>query len=323
MDSYNDPLKLNIDLYKKIYLIRTAEKGIIREYGKDQMKTPMHMSVGQEAIAVGVCHALGDEGQALSSYRSHAVYLAKSMDVSDFFAELYGRDTAFAKGKAGSLHLSSPRTGHLGASAIVASSIPVAVGVAYANKINKNGKFVAVFFGDGATDEGVFWESLNAACLMKVPVIFVCEDNDFSVHTRKAQRQGFSSIIDIVSNYNCHLVHNNTTDTEKIYFLTKKAMDQSRESGKPIFLHLEYYRYLQHVGINEDFHIGYRSKDEYKKWRKVDPVDLQRQKLLQKLSEVEVVKIEKEINQQVENAIKMAENAPFADASELYRGVFL
>src|SRR3989344_5622446 len=169
---------LNLELYRKVYLARKAEEKIILEYPKDEMKTPMHMSMGEEAIVAGVCQALGLNSQVLSSYRSHAVYLIQTGETEKFFGELYGKATGPAQGKAGSMHLSSPEHGYLGASAVVATQIPVAVGAAFANK--KLGKKImtAVFFGDGALDEGVFWESLNMACLWKVPVIFICEDND-------------------------------------------------------------------------------------------------------------------------------------------------
>jgi pyruvate dehydrogenase E1 component alpha subunit len=174
-------LELNKTLYKKIYLLRRAEEGIRAHYHENDMKTPMHMSLGEEAVAVGVCHAIGDEGQAFSSYRSHAIFLAKTSDTDAFFAELYAKETSALKGRCGSMHLASPKHGFLGASAIVASQIPVAVGVAFGNKILKNGKIVATFFGDGAVEEGVFWESLNASCLKKLPVFFVYEDNEFAI----------------------------------------------------------------------------------------------------------------------------------------------
>ncbi len=169
---------LNLDLYKKLYLARRAEKKIREHYMEDEMKTPMHMSMGEEAIAVGVCHALKAEDQVFATYRSHAIYLAKTQKIDDFFAEMYGKDTALLKGKGGSMHMCAPESGFMGTSAIVASIIPVAVGVAFANKQMGNDKLATVFFGDGATDEGAFWESLNVACLMKLPILFVCEDND-------------------------------------------------------------------------------------------------------------------------------------------------
>ena len=314
---------LNLELYKKLYLIRKAEEKIREHYAEDEMKTPMHMSMGEEAIAVGVCHALGADDQVFGTYRSHAVYLAKTGNVEDFFAEMYGKDTAFLKGKGGSMHMCAPASGFMGTSAIVASHIPVAVGAAYANRQQANGKITAVFFGDGATDEGVFWESLNLACLKKIPILFVCEDNGLAVHTPASLRHGYKSVYDIVSGYNCHVLKDSTTDCQAIYSLTVKATGLMKNTSMPCFLHLKYYRYLEHVGVNEDFNAGYRSREEYEEWLKKDPVQLSRRKLIkQGMKDSEIKKIEEAIDQRIADSVKRAKEAPFADARELYKGVF-
>ena len=316
-------LKLNLELYKKLYLARRAEEKIREHYMEDEMKTPMHMSMGEEAIAVGVCHALKAEDQVFGTYRSHAIYLAKTQDTDDFFAEMYGKDTALLKGKGGSMHLCAPQHGFMGTSAIVASIIPVAVGAAFANKQKGNGKLVTVFFGDGALDEGDFWESLNVACLMKLPVIFICEDNSFAVHTATSKRQGYNSITDIVSKFDCNVLGENTTDAEIIYELTGKAIKLIETTQMPCFMHLRYYRYLEHVGVNEDFDKGYRSKEEFEEWFKREPINLQRKKLLQQgIKEEEIVKCEKEADSKIETSMRLAKEAPFAEVDELYRGVF-
>jgi len=316
-------MELNLALYKKVYLIRKAEGKIREHYNEDEMKTPMHMSTGEEAIAVGICHSLKAGDQVFGTYRSHAIYLAKTGDTDNFFAEMYGKDTSLQKGKGGSMHLCAPESGFMGTSAIVGSIIPVAVGAAFANQRNGNGKLVAVFFGDGATDEGVFWESLNVACLMKLPLLFVCEDNGLAVHTPKSHRHGHNSITDVVSQFNCSVFKEKTTDVEVIYELTCNAIRLLKKNQKPCFLHLEYYRYLEHVGINEDFDSGYRSKDEFEKWYKVDPVNLQRKKLLELgCDETEVKKMESDIDTQIEKSIKLAQKAPFPDGSELYKEIY-
>lgn len=315
---------LNLELYKKLYLIRQAEVKIREHYMEDEMKTPMHMSMGEEAIAVGVCHALKPEDQVLGTYRSHAIYLAKTQNIDDFFAEMYGKDTALLKGKGGSMHLCAPEAGFMGTSAIVASSIPVAVGAAFANRRQGNGRLVAVFFGDGACDEGAFWESLNIACLMKLPILFVCEDNGFAVHTPGSQRQGYKSITDIISRFDCSVLKDKTTDVEAIYNLTLEAIASIKKTQMPSFLHLRYYRYLEHVGVNEDFNAGYRSREEFEEWYQVDPVNLQRKKLRQQgVKEAEIAGIEAEINTRIENSLKSAREAPFAEGGELYNGVFI
>ncbi len=315
--------QLNLELYKKLYLIRRSEEKIIEHYHEDEMKTPMHMSMGEEAIAVGVCHALKKQDQIFGTYRSHAIFLAKTEDVDNFFAEMYGKATSTLKGKGGSMHLCLPDYGFMGTSAIVGSSISVAVGAAFANKRAGNGKVTAVFFGDGATDEGAFWESLNVACLMKIPILFICEDNGLAVHTHISQRHGFKSIPEVVSKFNCHVFEDKTTDVEAIYKLTSKAISLIKKTQIPCFLYFKYYRYLEHVGINRDFDAGYRSEDEFKKWFKVDPVKLQRNKLIKSgFKEAKIAQVENLINAEVCQAVIKAKKAPFAEKCELYEGLF-
>ncbi len=314
---------LNLEFYKKLYLIRKAEEEIRKYYPEDEMRTPMHMSMGEEAIVAGVCHALEKNSQVFGTYRSHALYLAKTGETDKFFAEMYGKVTGGAKGKAGSMHLSAPEEGMMGTSAIVGSIIPVAVGAAFANKKKKNGKIVAVFFGDGAIDEGNFWESLNIACLMKLPILFVCEDNGFAVHTPGFTRHGYKTISDIVSKFHCNIFQESTTDVETIYKLTREAIETMKRNLMPCFLWLKYYRYLEHVGINEDFNAGYRSRKEFEKWYKKDPIALQRKKLLKSgVKEKRIIKIEKAIDNQIKNSILLAKKAPLAPISETYQDVF-
>lgn len=314
--------ELNLQFYKKLYLIRRCEKEIIAHYSEDQMKTPMHMSMGAEAIAVGICQALESGDQVFGTYRSHALFLAKTEDTDDFFAEMYGKQTASLKGKGGSMHLCSPDYGFMGTSAIVASMIPVAVGCAFENKRANNNRIVVVFFGDGAVEEGVFWESFNLACLMKLPVLFVCEDNGLAVHTQKSQRRGYNSVTDVVSNFNCLVYEEKTTDVEAIYQLTRRAIEQIKTRPMPCFLQLQYFRYLEHVGVNQDFDAGYRSKDEFEQWLKVDPIELQRRNLKDLgWEEDEIAKLETGIDAKINSSAAAAKEACFSGISELYKGV--
>ena len=312
---------LNVALYRKLYLIRRAEQAIREHYASDAMKTPMHMSTGEEAICAGVCQALRAQDQVIGTYRTHGIYLAKTGETDRFFAEMYGRQTGMAKGKAGSMHLTAPEAGLICTSAIVGTTIPVAVGAAFANRELGQDKMVAVFFGDGAIDEGVFWESLNSACAMRLPVLFVCEDNGFAVHVPKTQRHGYRSITEVVSRFDCDVFASESTDAEEIYQLTTKAIAGAREKKRPAFLHLKYYRYLEHVGVNEDFNQGYRDRKEYESWRARDPVELQRKKLGRWLSEAEIKRVEEAIDAQVVQSVKKAEQAPFPRPEELYQDV--
>ena len=316
-----DRKDLNVALYKKVFLIRAAELAIREHYHEDVMKTPMHMSTGEEAICAGVCQALAPSDQVLGTYRSHGLYLAKTGETDRFFAEMYGRLTGMAKGKGGSMHLTATDDGMICTSAIVATTIPVAIGAAFANKCHTNGRLVAVFFGDGAVDEGVFWESLNAACLMKLPVLFVCEDNGYAVHVPARTRHGYESILDIAAKLDCDVFSADTTDAEVISSVAQQAIQSIRTKGRPAFLYLKYYRYLEHVGVNEDFNQGYRSRSEYELWGKKDPVETMRVKLLELLPEADIAAIEQAIRAQVQASIRKAIDAPFASAVELYEDV--
>lgn len=310
-------------IYQTLYLIRFAEEQIIKFYPEDEMKTPMHMSVGSEAISTGVCCALNKDDQVFGTYRSHALFLAKTNDTDDFFAEMYGKDTAFLKGRGGSMHMCAPHYGFMGTSAIVGSIIPVAVGAAFANKQLNNNRTVAVFFGDGAINEGCFWESLNSACLMKVPIVFVCEDNNYAVHVKKDFRNGFTSFENIVKNFDCNFFSSDSTNAEEIYKVTLCALESIKNDHKPAFLHFKYYRYLEHVGVNRDFDKGYRSEEEFAPWRKIDPIDLYRNKIVNYLSEEDILDIEDSVTKKVMQSIKCAKEAKLSSEADAYFGVFV
>ena len=315
--------KLHLELYKKLYLIRRAETEIQKHYGEDEMKTPMHMSMGEEAIVVGVVEATGKNSQVFGTYRSHALYLAKTGETDAFFAEMYGKSSGPAKGKAGSMHLASPEAGMMMTSAVVGTTIPVALGAALANSYKNSGKLVVSFFGDGAINEGVFWESLNFASLKKLPILFVCQDNDLAIHSKVKERSGHKPIAEIVSRFYCQTDEAETTDAYEIYEITKKMLAKMRKTGMPGFLHLKYYRYLEHVGVNEDFEAGYRSRKELLPWLKADPVKIQRARLLRiGIKEKEIAVLEKKIDQKIEKSIHEAQKAPFPKAGELREDVY-
>ncbi|MFA6020855.1 MAG: thiamine pyrophosphate-dependent dehydrogenase E1 component subunit alpha [Rhodospirillales bacterium] len=311
-----------LELYRKLYLIRRAEEAILRYYPEDDMKTPMHMSMGQEAAPAAVCQALGEDAEILCSYRSHAPFLARTGDLDLFFAEMYGKVTGTADGKSGSMHLACPDKGHLCSTAIVGSGLPVAVGAAFANKRLGRSTITCVFFGDGAMDEGAFWESLNAASLFKVPLLFILEDNGLAVHTAKNSRHGYGRIEDVVKAFDCGFYQGSGDDAEALLATVGKAAQDIRAHGRPAFLRVECYRYLEHVGINEDFDAGYRPRSDYDSWLARDAVKLQREKLLARGQGERAQAIETEIDQAVEAAIERAKAASLPDPSRLTHGVF-
>lgn len=312
-----------LELYRKLYLIRRSEELIVEHYKEDDMKTPMHMSMGEEAIVVGVVSALQKKDQVLGTYRSHALYLAKTDDADGFFAELYGKVTGSQRGRAGSMHLADPEKGMMLTSAVVATTIPIAVGGALANNIQKNKKIVAVFFGDGAVDEGVFWESINFACLKKLPILFVCEDNNLAIHSPIRDRHGYPSLAQVMSQFNCHVAQSSTTDVFEINKIANDMITKMKKTSKPGFLYLKYYRYLEHVGINEDFHFGYRSKREFLTWKKVDPLLVARKHLLKtNVKETEIEAIEKRVEKILTRSLTKAKEAAYPSEEELFRDLY-
>jgi pyruvate dehydrogenase E1 component alpha subunit len=304
-------------MYKKLYTIRTAEEYIIEHYDENLMRTPMHMSHGQEAIAVGVISALSPEDQVMCTYRSHAVFLAKTNDLDLFFLELYGKDNIVAGGKAGSMHLADPERGHMGSTAIVGSGISTSVGIAFANKYKKNGNISVSFFGDGALDEGTFWESINLACLMGLPVLFVCEDNGLAVHTSKDIRQGYRNIDDIIKNFDIGTYLTGEASVYSINSVTKRAIEDIKKIVAPAFLRIPCFRNLEHVGVNEDFEAGYRSRD----FTYPDCLIIERQRLLSiGVSMDKILDIENTIYNRVIEAAKNAIEASYP--TDLYGGVY-
>jgi acetoin:2,6-dichlorophenolindophenol oxidoreductase subunit alpha len=324
-----------LKIYKKVYLIRSAELAIQKHYAEDEMKTPMHMSMGEEAIVVGVISALGTLGQSFGYYRSHALYLAITENPETFFLELYGKQGGAVGGRGGSMHLSSPENGLLGVSAIVASTVSPAVGAAFANQYLGNNKIVATFFGDGAFEEGTVLESLNVACLMKLPIIFVCEDNDLAVDVLSAERQGFKSISSVVKAYRCLLIESDSTNPYEVNRLTKIAINHIHENNTPVFMRLKYYRLLQHIGITSDFEgstiresnkferAGYRSESEYKKQLLLDPLAIGRKEIIALgIADSIIGKLENQVDQVVKLAIVKAKKAKAPELSELYEYLY-
>lgn len=310
-------------LYRTLVLARRVEEKIREEYSKDEMKTPVHLGIGGEAIPVGVCHCLPPGTKTFGTYRNHALYLAVTDDAEGFFAELYGKATGPGKGKAGSMHLSAPERGLMATSAVVGTSIPLAVGAALANAYRRADDLVAAFFGDGAVEEGVFWESVNFACLRRLRILFVCEDNGLAIHTPATERQGFRSIPEAVRGFECHVASGDGSDLLNVIATTREVLGRMATDPKPGFLHLSYLRFLEHVGPREDFDAGYRRRPTPEELERLDPVsrfaaELQRSGF----SAEELLVVSEAVDEQIRAGVRAAQKAPFAPPSELYTDVF-
>jgi TPP-dependent pyruvate/acetoin dehydrogenase alpha subunit/molybdopterin-guanine dinucleotide biosynthesis protein A len=314
-----------LERYRKMLLIRRAEEKIQAHYHEDEMKTPVHLCIGQEALAVGVCEALSARDQVVGTYRSHGIYLAKTDDPEGMFAELYGRVSGPGKGRAGSMHLARPSAGLVLTSAVVGTTIPVGVGLAYANRLRRDQRFVAAFFGDGAIDEGVFWESLNFACLKRLSVLFVCEDNGLAIHSRARDRHGYRSIADVVRGFDCRVIETRSTDPGAIASLVRDAIAGHSGDGRPIFLHAHTYRFVEHVGprIEREFHLGYRDAGEHADWLAREPITTERARLIEGgVAEAQLLAVESAIDVRIAACVASARAAPLPGPELLWQDVF-
>lgn len=306
-------------LYRSLYRIRRVEEELARVYPSDKIKSPMHSSIGQESVAVGVCEALLPEDVVFGSYRSHAYYLAKGGDLNSMVAEMYGRITGCAKGKGGSMHLVDVAHGIMGASAVVGTPLPLAVGYAYALKIQRRPGIVVCFFGDGATEEGVYHESLNFAALKAVPVVFVCENNGYAIHTHIARRQKlFDQLVERARGYGVP-AERVPDDVFQVYERVDAAAKALRAGQPgPFYLECMTYRWKEHVGPNEDYELGYRTRDEAAPWVANDQV----KRLAAMVETAERRRIEAEVEAEIRAAFAFAEAGPFPTGADLCTDVF-
>jgi pyruvate dehydrogenase E1 component alpha subunit len=258
-------------LFRTALLIRLVEERIVALYPSDKIQSPVHLSIGQEAVAAGVCDALHVDDLVFATYRSHGFYIAKGGRLDAMFAELYGHKDGISGGKAGSMHLAAPEVGLMGSSAVVASTIPHAVGAALSFKRRGSSRIAVAVFGDGATEEGVYHESLNFAALMKVPVLFLCEDNGLAVHSHRPVRQSYR-LIDHAAGYGISGRRlEEGWDMLAVREATLEAAARVR-SGQPFVLEIATSRYKEHVGVGEDFHFNYRTSADVDSWKQRDPL---------------------------------------------------
>jgi TPP-dependent pyruvate/acetoin dehydrogenase alpha subunit len=305
-------------IYRSLRLIRRVEEEIIRIYPTDLIKSPVHLSIGQEAVSVGICDALRPDDVVAPTYRGHAAYLAKGGSLNAMMAELYGKSTGVAGGKGGSMHLVDMSHNGLGASAVVGTTIPVAVGYAFALKSMKTDRVVVAFFGDGATEEGVFAESLNFAALRKLPILFVCENNSYAIHAPLNRRWATDKLCERVETYGIPAFRCDDGDVFKMRSLAAVAVEQLRCGAGPIFIECRTYRWCEHVGPDSDFDAGYRPLAEIEYWLKNDQV----KRLAALIAPERRAEIESEIETDIAEAIRFAEASPFPAAEALHANVF-
>lgn len=320
----NLPPKVTRELYWSISLIRQVQLKIEELYHLDEMKTPVHLCVGQEAISAGVCHALRKDDYVFSNHRSHGHYLAKGGDLNAMIAELYCRETGCSRGRGGSMHLVDTSVGLMGSSSIVSGGIPLAVGAALGSRLKGEGRVSVVFFGDGAADEGVLYESINFALLKKLPVLFVCENNFYSVCSPTSNRHSSDNIYNRFSGMGLPGYRLDGTDVVAVYKMTRNLVEAVRRGEGPAFMECRAYRWRGHAGAGSDVHLGYRGQEEMEEWLKNCPLKSYEKRLLDSgiMSRDQISEVNSQIHELVEGAFLFAQESPLPNGKTVTEWLF-
>jgi pyruvate dehydrogenase E1 component alpha subunit len=320
----NDFLK---QLYTTMVRIRLCEESFVEPILNGEVRCPVHLYSGQEAIATGVCSALTEKDYIFASHRSHGPYLAKGGGMRELVAEVYGKETGCSRGRGGSMHIIAPEAGMLGSAPIVAGTISLAVGAALASKMRREGRVTVSFFGDGAACEGVLYESMNFASLHRLPILFACENNQYSTHMPIKECRSEKNISSIGRPFciESHRVDGN--DVLNAYETSKRAVRRCRRNQGPVFIEFLTYRLRGHVGPDDNIqgtHTDIRPIAEIERWIKKDPIKrfarfLIKNKIIEK---VEIDRIHHDVQKEVAEAHQFAKASPNPNLNELPKYVF-
>ena len=288
-------------IYYQILRIRKIELEISKEYTEWKMRCPVHLSIGQEGIAAPLSILFKNKKyEVLSSHRAHAHYLSKGGNLFELISEIMGKSTGCSGGRGGSMHLTDEKSGFLLSTAIVANSIPVAAGVALSKKIKKEKGLVLAFFGDGAIEQGVFYETINFSIIKNLPIIFICENNKYSVYSKMEVRQPKNrKIHKMVEKIGIKSLFSNGLDSVEIYQKFLYAKNYVEKKNKPIFLEFNTYRYLEHCGPFNDDNLKYRPKKEIDFWKKKDPLVILEKKYNKILNQKKISSFKKKISDEI------------------------
>lgn len=304
--------------------IRLLQLRIEAHYLENEMKTPVHLYIGQEAVAVGVCANLSREDYINSSHRSHGHYLAKGGNLKALVAELYCKETGCSKGRGGSMHLVDVSAGHYGSSSIVGGGIPIGTGMGLSIKMKQQTRVSVIFFGDGAADEGVFYESVNFAILKKLPVIFVLENNHYSVCSRVSSRQASGNPFHAMPGALLLTGKVDGNNVVEVYRTAGEAVQRARNGQGPSFLECETYRLRGHAGVPSQDAKGYRTAEEVGTWEARCPIKSMQQKLLESgvITSAEIEALKKSIEAELDEAFSAARQDLLPPKEDLHHYLF-
>lgn len=310
-----------IELLYRMARIRRIEENISAKYSEQSMRCPTHLSIGQEAPAAVTGILLKTTDYAVSTHRGHAHYLAKGGDLKAMLSEIYGKQTGCSRGRGGSMHLIDLAVGFQGTTAIVGNSIPIGIGLGLACQLDGTSNLSCIFIGDGATEEGVFYESVNFAAVRHLPVLFICENNLYSVYSPLPVRQPVDrKIHELVAAMGVDSTVVDGNDALESYRVIENAIQLIREGRGPQFVELSTYRWLEHCGPNYDNDLPYRSENEFLRWKKKDPIELlfSRLRSENKMTIAKYDEMLSVIDNEITEAFAYAENSSFPDAREAY-----
>jgi len=314
---------MRVDLYKALLRTRLTEQTLADRYKEQEMRTPTHFGIGQEAVAVGVCAALEQDDVIYSHHRSHNHYLAKGGSVYELAAELFGRETGCSRGRGGSVHLTSRNCGFIASSAILGQTAAAAVGSALTFKMDGLDRVSGAFFGDAVLEEGIFYESLNYACVNKLPALLVCENNGFATESPLSVRQPEGvDFCERVRAFGVKAIYVDGNDVEAVFLAAQKAVKFIREGLGPIFLECKTYRWCEHVGPYSDHEMDrtYRTKEDVDKWIDKCPLKLSQQGLLNDglVTSHQIDKWKVEIQNSINEDVARAYLDPWPEPSTLF-----
>lgn len=309
------------DALRKMFLIRKFEEGAEDSYTRGLIHGTMHLSIGQEASAVGSCMSLADKDKITSTHRGHGHCVAKNADLGKMFAEFFGKETGYCKGRGGSMHIADPAKGNLGANGIVGGGLPIAVGAALSAKRLGTGAVTICFFGDGANNEGAFHESLNMASVWKLPVVFVCENNKYGMSTSTERSTAVKNIAERAAAYSMPGQTVDGNDFSAVTEVVDAAVARARRGEGPSLIENLTYRWRGHSKSDRN---RYRTKEEISDWMGRDPIVSMSRLLIDHgiLTEDGVAAIESEAEQVIKDAIEFAAASPYPKVEEVTRDVY-
>jgi len=317
-----------IEMYRTMQLIRQFEEKIVELVSLKGQSMPAHLYIGQETVAAGVCANLRRDDYITSTHRGHGHCIAKGTDIKYMMAELFQKKTGTNKGKGGSMHIAEIETGNLGANGIVGAGIPIATGAGLSIKIRGTDQVAVSFFGDGASNQGVFHESLNLASIWKLPVIYACENNQYAMSTAASKVISVENISERAKAYGIPGITVDSGDAIAVYEAAKEAVDRARKGLGPTLIEFKTYRFLGHEGVQEMepyFIARYRPREEVEEWKKKDPVKRFKSKLIKEgfLTEEQIKNIEDKVRSEIENAVIFAEESPDPMPEDALKDLFV